>query len=229
VKCLVLKSKNYHIGTKLISNTVYLFLDWLILSLFSFIFWMVLGKTLNPSDVGIVSTSINLTIFISGFSTLGITTALNKLIPEVEKKQGLKGVYSLFRLSFKPLLISFITTSLILLLFSNQISSFVKIPYYVFLICIFSTVIAPTYDILGSVLYGLQKMRKFFITDFILIFLRVLFAILLIFLGLSFNGPIIAFFLSYFFVLFLRFNPDYLTNGQSLSYKKLFSTNLKSF
>jgi len=214
--------KKPRLGEKLISNTVYLFLDWLVLAFFSFIFWMILGKTLSPSDVGIVATSINLIIFVSAFSSLGITYALKKLIPEVKERKGLKGVFPLVKLSFKPLLISLASTFLVLLLFSNQFSSFVKIPYYAFLICIFSIIIISAYNVLGSVLYGLQDMRRFFITDFIQVVLKVLFTCLLIFLGFSFFGPLIGFLFAYFFVVFLRFSPHYLTNGKSLSYKKLF-------
>jgi len=184
---------------------------------------MILGKTISPSDVGIVATSINLIFFVSDFSSFGITYALKKLIPEVKEKKGLKGVYSLVKLSFKPLLISLAITFLVLLLFSNQFSFFVKIPYSIFLICIFAIVIIPIYNLLGSTLYGLQNMRKLFLTDFIQIILRVLFTGLLIFLGFSLFGPLIGFLFAYIFVLFLRFNPDYLINGKSLSYKKLFS------
>lgn len=86
--------KKYHLGEKLISNTFYLFLDWFFIALFSFIFWLILGKTLNPSDVGIASTAISLMTFICTFSSLGIVNALNKLIPEIKEKEGIKGVYS---------------------------------------------------------------------------------------------------------------------------------------
>lgn len=216
------KSKNQHVGSKLISNTVYLFFDWFVIALFSSFFLIILAKNLNPSDVGIISTSINLCIFISGVSALGITTALNKLIPEIKEKMGLKGSYSLVKLSFKPLTISLLITFLILLFSAKEISSFVKIPYSIFLICIFSIIIMPIYDTLGSALYGLQKMKKYFITDLIQNALNLLFAILLIFLGFSFVGPMIGFFLAYLVGLFLRFDLNYFINGKTLSYKKLF-------
>lgn len=223
--------KKHHLGDKLISNTVYLFFDWFAVSLFSFIFWIILGKTLNPSDVGIVSTSINLIIIISGFSSLGISSALRKLIPELKEKKGLKGAYSLVKLSFKPLSISVVITSLVLLIFSNQFSHFVKIPYYAFLICIFSIIIILVYNILGSVLYGFQNMRRFFLTDFVQIVLRVLFAVLLIFLTLNYFTeyieylylfPLISFLFAYLLALFFRFSPNYFTDGKTLSYRKLF-------
>jgi len=219
--------KKPRLGDKLISNTVYLVLDWFVVSLILFIFWIILGKTLSPLDLGLVSTSINLIIFISTFSALGTSTALRKLIPEFKEKKGLKSVYPLVKLCFKPILISLIIISLILLLFSNQIILFIfhdinSSLKYAFLICIFSIMIISIYNVLGSALYGLQNMRRFFLTNFVQVLLRVLFAGLLIFLGFSFLGPLIGFLLAYFFVLFLRFNPDYLTSGKSVSYRKLF-------
>ena len=219
------------IGDKLISNTVYLFLDWLLVSLFSFIFWFILGKTHSPSDVGIVAISINLILLISSFSTLGITNALKKLIPEFKEKKGLEAVYPIIKLSFKPILISLVITFIILLVFSNQFSFFVKIPYYAFLLCIISIIVISIYDVFGSVLYGLQNMRKLFLTDFAQIVIRVLFTGLLI--SLVFNYflqykdhlylfSLISFLSGYFLILFFRFNFNYLNSGLSISYKKLF-------
>jgi len=74
---LGLKTKNHPIGGKLISNTVYLFLDWFVLAFFSFIFWLILGKSLSPLDVGITATAISLIISISNFSSLGIIDTRN--------------------------------------------------------------------------------------------------------------------------------------------------------
>jgi len=51
---LVLEKQRNIIGEKLISNTTYLFLDWFVLGFFSFLFWVILGKTLSPHEVGIV-------------------------------------------------------------------------------------------------------------------------------------------------------------------------------
>ena len=147
---MTIKTKNHPIGGKLISNTVYLFLDWFVLAFFSFIFWLILGKSLSPSDVGITATAINLIISINIFSSLGINNALQKLIPEIKEKKGLKTVYPLVKSSIKPLLISLLIISIILLFFSNQFSFIIKIPYHAFLISIFSIIIISIYNFLGS-------------------------------------------------------------------------------
>lgn len=216
------KSKNYHFGTKLISNTFYLFLDWFAVAFFSFIFWLILGKTLNPSNLGIVATAISLTMFIGKISNLGINIALQKLIPEIKQKKGLEEVYSLVKLSLKPISISLLIIFLILLFFSHQFLSFIKIPYYTFLITIFSIIIFSIYDFLASILYGLQNMKRLFLTNMTQIILRISITGLLVLFGFSYFGPLIGFLFGYFFILFFMFNPNYFKNGQSLSYKKLF-------
>ncbi|MFB0544970.1 MAG: oligosaccharide flippase family protein, partial [Asgard group archaeon] len=64
-----------------------MFIDWLVVSIFAFLFWFILGKTLKTSELGIVSTSINFIILVSIFSTLGINNALQKIIPELKRKK----------------------------------------------------------------------------------------------------------------------------------------------
>lgn len=221
--------KKYHLGEKLISNTFYLFLDWFFIALFSFIFWLILGKTLNPSDVGIASTAISLMTFICTFSSLGIVNALNKLIPEIKEKEGIKGVYSFVKSSIKPLIISQVIIFLVLLIFSNYLSTFVKIPYYVYLICVFSIIVISFSNFLGSVLYGLQNMKKYFLADTIEIIIRLLITIFLIFLGFSFFSPVIGYTVAILLVLFFRFNSDYFKNKGTNSYKKLFSYSTPAF
>lgn len=230
---LAQSSRKKHIGEKLISNTVYLFLDWFVVAFFSFIFWLVIWKApaFSPLDVGIVATSINLIVFISGLSTFGIDIALQKLVPEVKERIGIRGVYSLVKLSIKPVSISLLVLLLILLFFSDELSHFIKIPYNAFLISVISIIIVSVYNFLGSILYGLQNMRWCFLTDFFQSLLKVILTGLIIFLlifylpkyqGYLYLAPLTGFFLSYFLISFLRFDPNYLKGHPFLSYKKLF-------
>jgi len=217
------------IGEKLISNTTYLFLDWVTLSFLSFVFWSILGKTLGTSELGvtselgIISTSINFIILVTYFSTLGITLALQKLIPEIKKKKGIGNVRSLLRLSIRPIAISLIFISIIFFIFSNNLSVFLKIPYNVVLISIFSIVFYSLFAFFGSILYGFQNMRRYFLTDLFQILLRVFLSFFLIVIGFSYFGPLIAFCIGFLIILFFRINLNYFKKGSGLfSYKKLF-------
>ncbi|MEM5832392.1 MAG: hypothetical protein QXT38_03740 [Candidatus Aenigmatarchaeota archaeon] len=64
------------LSEKLISNSIYLFVDWLIATSMSFLYWLIAGKTLLPEEYGIVSTTTNLAIVLSNASLLGLNTAV---------------------------------------------------------------------------------------------------------------------------------------------------------
>jgi len=210
------------IGEKLISNTTYLFLNWALTAVFSFIFWLTLGKTLPKQELGIVSTLINFVILLSWISSLGITMAIQKMIPEFGGRSTNK-VHALIRISIRPIIIALTVVILILFVFSNQFSALLKVPIEGILISIFSLSVIVPYVFFGSVLYSFQNMKKYFLTDFFQISLRLSISILLIFLGFRFYGPMIGFGLGYFIVLFLRINLKYFKNkNTSFSYKKLF-------
>jgi len=211
------------ISRKLISNAVYLFLDWSLISLFSFIFWVMLGKVLLPSEYGVVVTSINFILLMLSFSTLGIALALYKLVPEIMKKKGIKGVYSLVRLSIKPVIIFLSFLSLLLFIFSSLLVTYLKIPYGIMLICIISIFPITMFSFFGMILHGLQDMRKLFLTDFFQVLIRLIVSGVLLFLGFRYLGPLIAFFLGYFLICFLRIDLNYFKDDKSpISYKKIF-------
>jgi len=200
-----------------------LFINWFTGSFLALIFWIILGKTLNPSSVGVVSTLNNFVIIVSSLSTLGIVRALNKLIPEINKKEGVRSVYSLINLSLKPILISLMSIFFVFLIFSNQISSFLKVPYYAFLISIFSLMALSIWDFLLTVPYGLQNMKRMFISDFFQMSIRLLLTGVLIFFGLSYFGPLTAFFMGYLISSLYLFNINYIKKTEStFTYKQLF-------
>jgi len=211
------------IGEKLISNTTYLFLDWFAVSTLSFLFWFALGKTLQKSELGIVSTSIYFAILVSSFVSLGINIALQKLIPEIKKKKGPKVLPSIVKLSIKPLIVSLIFTSIVLIVFSSLFSNFLKLPESIILICALSIVGISFFAFFGSILYGLQKMKRFFLTDFFQILIRLALSIIMIFIGFSYFGPLVAFCLGLLIASFFRIDLNYFRNNNiSFSYKKLF-------
>jgi O-antigen/teichoic acid export membrane protein len=70
----------------LISNTIYFFLDWFVLTLAGFLYWFIAGKTLLPEEYGIISTSTNLAIVLSGMSLLGLGAAYGNLYLSILQK-----------------------------------------------------------------------------------------------------------------------------------------------
>lgn len=210
------------IGQKLISNTVYLFLDWFAISILSFIFWFSLGKTLAKQELGTVSTIINFTVLFSWISFLGITLALQKMIPEFKKKDS-KRLYALIRISLKPILIALTVIILSIFIFSNQISSILKVPQEGMIISIFSMLAIVPFTFFGSILYGFQNMKRFFLTDFFQALFKLSISILLIYLGFRAYGPLIGFGMGYFIAMLMRLDLKYFKGkDSSFSYKELF-------
>lgn len=209
------------IAEKLASNTIYLFLDRTIITLFSFIFWLFLAKTVSVESYGIVSVSINLISIVSIFTIFGVSTCLSKLIPEFLTKKKINMVNSYIWSSFK--LVSFITlvVSSILLLFSQPISKLLKLPHDAFLLVIVSIISITMYGFFNSVNYGFQKMKKYFISDAIGHLFKLIITVLLVLLGLKYLGPLIGIFICYVVISIILFDSSYIKNKNPISYKKL--------
>lgn len=195
---------------KLISNTFYLLLDWFLVSILSFLYWLVAGKTLLPQEYGIVSTSVNLISLLSGIAILGLGTAVWKLIPEYLAKKQKKKVSGLIKFSLKTILISNLLIATLLLIFYPFLTSVLKVPFTVILITAISLIILSFSNQLGFILYGFQNMRKVFTTHAVGHLTKIIVAIFLIFLGFSYFGPIIGFAIGFLLVALLRINSAHL-------------------
>ena len=83
------------VKNKLISNTVYIFLEHVSIAFFSFLFWIIIGKTQPPEFYGIIATGIQIFTFLFPLTMLGFGMTVNKLIPELlgrGKKNKIQGI-----------------------------------------------------------------------------------------------------------------------------------------
>lgn len=215
---------------KLFSNTFYLFLDSILISLLSFIFWLIAGKTLNPSDYGIIVTAINFVLFVYYFAMFGIPNALTKLIPEFIARKKMKSVYSLISMSLKPIFIGLVVLNSIFLLFSIQLSALLKIPYNAFVISVISISTITIVVLLGSILYGFQNMKKYFMTDLATFVTKIFLSIFLLILGFGYFSFLIGFTMGYILTIFLRLDLKYFKSDHNqVPYKKLFEYSIPAF
>jgi len=193
------------VSKKLISNAIYLFADWFILTLMSFLYWLIAGKTLLPQEYGIVSTSVNLATLLSGISLLGLNSAAWKLIPEyLVRKQGGK-VNSLIRFVLKATIFSSLIFSLSLILLSSFLSSILKISQAVIFLVAIALFILSLSSQLGNIIYGFQNMKRLFLTDLCGQVTKVSISAILIFLGFSYFGPLLGFLFGILVLSLLRF------------------------
>jgi stage V sporulation protein B len=192
------------LGKKLISNSAYLLLDWLLVSVLGFFYWFIAGKTLVPEEYGIVSTSVNLATFLSTLSLLGLNAAIWKLLPEYQAKNEKGKIKSLIKFSFWLSLLTNVILSIILIAASSLLSSILKIPLNVTLMIPFVMIPLTLASISGTIIYAFQNMKFYFFSDLYGVLSKVFIATLLIFLGLKYIGLLIGFIICYFLIFSLR-------------------------
>jgi O-antigen/teichoic acid export membrane protein len=177
---------------KLVSNATYLFLNWFSLNLLSLIYWILAAKILIPGEYGIVSTSFNLASLLGGITLLGLNTAMQKLIPEYSAKNKKSHISQLIKNSLKLIFLANLTAILFLVVLSPFIQQFLKFSFDVIIISLIFTSVITFSSFFSSVVYGSQKMKKYFIGNFLGRLTKVLIAIPLIYLGFSYFGALIG-------------------------------------
>ena len=207
---------------KLFSNTFYIFLDWFFISLFGFFYWLIIGKTLPPEQYGIIITSINISNLFTGLSMMGFYFANTKLISEYLEKRNYKKIKGLIRFSFffSFILSTFFITFLILLSFFSP--SLLKIPQDAIVLSSTSIFLIVLYNLLGSIIFGYQKMRKYFLSDALGYLAKVVLLIFLIYSGFHYVGAIIAFLFSFFIAALIRFEKKFFSFSGSVDKKFVF-------
>lgn len=190
---------------KLISNTIYLLLNWMAVASFSFFYWLVAGKLLLPEQYGIVSTAVNLAVLLSGITMLGLGITSMKLIPEYSEKNQDKKISGLVRFGRKIIFISNITFALIILLLSPLLIQILKLPLLVIYMVPIIMILSAFANFYEHVLRGFQKMKKIAITGSVGHFTKLLFSAILILAGMNYFGPLVGFSIGFFIMFFLRF------------------------
>jgi len=170
-----------------------------------FLYWLIAGKILLPKEYGIVSTSLNLALMLSGISLLGINIANQKLIPEFIARKAKRKVNSLIKFSLKVSTLSSLSFSISLFLLSPFLSSILNIPQIAIIFASILLLAIAYSSQLGSIIYGFQNMKKFLITNVFGQIAKTSLAALLILLGFGYLGPLIAFIICFLIIDILRF------------------------
>lgn len=194
--------------SEIFSNSAFLLFDFAAVMILSFVFWFVVGRILTPAESGILFASWGASLIISVFCTFGLTSALSKLISESHSNQKIE---DLIRLSFKYTLFLNLIGFAVIMLFYQQFSSLLKFPFFITLLTAFNTFILSFSGLSGSILQGLQKMKKIFLTDLVGYILKVVTVVILVFLGFSSLGALIALALSFLIVFLLRVQTSWVS------------------
>ncbi|MFQ6020439.1 MAG: oligosaccharide flippase family protein [Candidatus Aenigmatarchaeota archaeon] len=180
---------------KIISNVFYYFLDIVTLSIFGYIFWILMGKMLVPEQYGILLTVVSLFYVFVSITTLGFHEALPKFISELVKKNKLSQIRSMITYSIKFVTITSLLLSVAIFFLSENTSLILYgsekmiIPLQFLSILLFSGVLAY---ISKSILQGFQNFKKLFLADLTGNILKIIIAFVLVFIGLGVIGGIIS-------------------------------------
>jgi len=219
-------------GKQLFSNTYYLLTRWVIMIISSFLFWIIIGKLLNPTQYGIISTSMNFIAVLSGIVMLGFPQALIKLISE--NKMNIK---KHFLFSIKIILLFNVAIILVLFLFEDFVITTFKFNLYILLLIVIGMLLQSMAITFTSIIVGLQDMKRLLTSDVVSQTFRIALSIILIFLiPTSFNaefkyfGPLIGFIVYFLLLFILRFDFEALrTKKIKLKKKQLFKYSFPAF
>ena len=197
---------------KLISNTTYLFFDWFFISIISFLFQIVIVKTLSVPSYGAVAIIIQISILLASFCLFGLDIATRKLISEFLKTKKKYNIGSVIRFSIKIIFSISLIVVLLIILFNQQLSAIFNLDYRIFILISFMTVIIVFYTYFGSVYQGYQNMKKYFFTDLYGQIFKFILFYPLILIGFDYFGPVIAILIGYLVALITRIDINFLKN-----------------
>jgi len=207
--------------TRVISNTIYLFSDWAIVSVISLLFWMVLSKLLIKEYVGTVATFQSLVVLISYFAMFGMDLTVLKMIPEYVAKKQNAHAYAVVKTAGKFLSVTLALISAAFLIFLPQLSAFLKMPPLAIILLILSIITLSFFGLLGTSLYGFMKTKKLVLTDITSATLKLLFSVIFIYAGILFYGPMVGILLSSLIAFSLRAEIKFFKSKIKIPIKKM--------
>jgi len=198
----------------------------------SFLFWIIIGKFLNPNQYGIISTSMNFIAILSGIVMLGFPQALIKLISE--DKINIKK-YFLF--SLKIILLLNAVIILVLFLFEDFVIITFKFNLYILLLIVIGILLQSMAITFTSIIVGLQDMKRLLTSDVVSQISRIGLSIMLIILiptffnpEFEYFGPLIGFIVYFLLLFILRFDSKALrTKKIKVEKKQLFKYSFPAF
>ncbi len=188
---------------KVVSNSFYLFLMWAFSTLFGYFFWVILANFLPKADVGIFSSVLNIALLAIGLSSLGLTVAEVKILPQYSATKENNKIGGTIRYITKIVMLINIAAAVIIFLFAPQLSAFYLNGTALKVLAVLLVVLSLAI-ITANHLYSLQKMKLFFMTESAASFGKLALAALLIVLGFGWLGAAGGVLLSYFAVSLFR-------------------------
>ncbi|MFH0889576.1 MAG: polysaccharide biosynthesis C-terminal domain-containing protein [Candidatus Aenigmatarchaeota archaeon] len=189
---------------RIISNTFYLTLDWIVLTLSGYVYWVLMSKMLPVGEIGKFSVLFNTSLFLVGISTMGMNAAVTRLFPEYQMKNDKKAISSAVLWTLKTTTITTIILGSVIFLLSSVFGYYGMFGSNDILLAIVVMTAANLVYMTTSYMMGLQRMKEIFISDSALSLLKLLVTMPLIILGFGYLGPVYGFIISAAAALILR-------------------------
>ncbi len=209
------------VAEKAISNTVYLFMQWIIVTFFSFIYWLIAGKLLLPSDYGKVSTAFQLINLINLLTAFGLGGTISKLVPVYASKKEFGKISSLVRNCLKFSFTAAFLAGILFLLSYPFTSPYLKLDFFTYFLIFLGILSARIHSIFSITWYGLQRMDKMAKVSFAIQLIKVISSAMLIYLGLKHFGPIAALVFCFLAGILLYFNPSFIEKPKKINFKRI--------
>ncbi|MBI2105976.1 oligosaccharide flippase family protein [Candidatus Woesearchaeota archaeon] len=169
----------------------------------NYVFHFYVGRTLGPEDYGIFGVLLSL-IYIIVMPLMAIQTTLSRYVAELNIKNEKEKLSYLFLRSLSKGAVIGLVMSLLFIVISPLLSSFLKINMISPLIILGSSIVfAFLVPIVRGFLQGIQNFKLLGLTFIIESFSKIFFGIPLIFLGFGVNGAITGFALSFLLPLII--------------------------
>jgi len=214
---------------KAVENTFFITLSWLVSTLGGFLFWLIAGKFLTQEEYGIAITSVSFGFFVISIITFGLPAAISKLIPEYKAKREYKRIKSIITSSLLLILISNTLFLTVMLLFSNTFLNYLKLERKVFYLIVLYIFIGSFATAFYTIIYSFQEMKKYFYIGAASVLIKISLALLILFLGLKYFGPILGVIAGNIFTLVLCFPRRHITKNLSLYDEELFKYAVTGF
>ena len=195
-------SKNLNLTAK---NIGIMFIATSVVNLINFLYNIVMGRMLGPSEYGVL-VSITSLLYISGTIGATVQTTLTKNSSSYLAKGDLNKVRILFYLITKRLFIITVIIFIIILIFINQITAFLKLNSIYPLIFLGIMIVGGSLVAIGKgVLQGIQNFKSLGIISILEVLLKLGLGVILVYIGFKSGGAIFGLMLatlfSYFFIL----------------------------
>ena len=195
-------SKNLNFTAK---NIGIMFIATSVVNLINFLYNIVMGRMLGPSEYGVL-VSITSLLYISGTIGATVQTTLTKNSSSYLANGDLNKVRILFYLITKRLFIITVIIFIIILIFINQITAFLKLNSIYPLIFLGIMIVGGSLIAIGKgVLQGIQNFKSLGIISILEVLLKLGLGVILVYIGFKSGGAIFGLMLatlfSYFFIL----------------------------